>query len=61
MGLLGTKGFPGPPFLNYRKYASFSLHEVPYVPMSRFKQLLIREGRGSRDKGGTDHQPRLDA
>ena len=36
MGLLGTKAFLCP---------------LPWVPKGRFKPLLIREGRGCRDKG----------
>ena len=42
-----------PLFLDYRKLPSFSLHDLPWVPRGRFKQLLIREGRGCGDKGGT--------
>ena len=53
MGFLGTKAFLCPPFLDYRKQSSFSLYDLPWVPASGFKQLLIREGRGCRDKGGT--------
>ena len=30
----------------------FSLHDLPWVPKVRFKQLLIREGRGCRNQGG---------
>ena len=30
----------------------FSLHDLPCAPKGRFKQLLIREGRGCRDKAG---------
>ena len=33
--------------------ASFSLHDFPWVQMSRQKQLLIREERGWGDKGET--------
>ena len=36
MELLGTKAFLWP---------------LPWVPKCRFKQLLIREGRGCRDQG----------
>ena len=46
VGLLGTKAFCVPHFLDYRKQPSFSLHDLPRVPMGRFKQLLIREGKG---------------
>ena len=52
VGFLGTKTFLYPPFLGYRKQTLFSLHDLPWVPMVRFKQLLIREGRACRDKGG---------
>ena len=50
VGLLGTRPFCVPHFFDYRKQASFSLHDLPWVPylpiwMGRFKQLLIREGR----------------
>ena len=40
-------------FLDYRKKTSFSLYNLPWVPMGRLKQLLIREGTGCEDKGGT--------
>ena len=40
-------------FFDYRKQASFSIHEFPWVPLSRFKQLLIREGRGCETRGKT--------
>ena len=48
MGFLGTKLFLCPPFFDYRKYASFSLPDLPWVPKSRFKQMLTR----CRDRGG---------
>ena len=47
-GLLGTKPFFVPHFFDYRKQPSFSLHGLPWVPMCRFKQLLIREGKDER-------------
>ena len=31
----------------------FSLHDLHWVPNGRFKQLLIREGRGYKDRRGT--------
>ena len=31
---------------------NFSLHDLPWVPKGRFKQLLNREGRGHRDQEG---------
>lgn len=34
-----------PPSLDYRKQPSFSLHDFSFVSMSRFKELLIREGK----------------
>ena len=43
---LGTKPFCVPHFFDYRKQPSFSLHHLPWVPMGRSKQVLIREGRG---------------
>ena len=42
-GLLGTGTF----------LFHSSLHDLPGVPKARFIQLLIQEGRGCRDKGGT--------
>ena len=39
-------------FLVCKKKASFSFHELPWVPKGRFKQLLIREGRECRNKEG---------
>ena len=46
VGLLGTKPFCVFHFFDYTKQASFSIHEFPWVPINRFKQLLIRKGRG---------------
>ena len=51
-GLLDTKVFLCLLFLVCRKQASFSLHDLSWVPKGRFKQLLIREGRGCGDKAG---------
>ena len=31
-------------FFDYRKWPSFRLHDLPWVPMDKFKKLLIREG-----------------
>ena len=45
VGLLGAKTFCVPHFFDYRKQPSFSLHDLPWVPMDRFKQLLTREGK----------------
>ena len=45
MGLPGTKVFLCTPFCLNRKWASFSLQDLPGVPTERFKQLLIREGK----------------
>ena len=61
VGLLGTKAFLCPPFLVFRKWASFSLHDLPRAPRGRFRQLLIRKGRGSRareEPSRTIAQPR---
>ena len=44
VGFLGTKTFCVPHFFDYRKQPSFSLHDLPWVPIN--KQLLIRERRG---------------
>ena len=42
--LQSTKAFLSPVFLHYRKQASFSLHDLPWVPMGKFSsvQLLSR-------------------
>ena len=45
-GAPGQKALCVPCFLDYRKQPSFSLPDLPWVPMGGFKQLLIREGRG---------------
>ena len=52
----GSCGAPGhtrlsvSPFLIFRKWASFSLQDVPWVPRGRFRQLLIREGRDAETR-----------
>ena len=46
VGLLGTRPFCVPHFFDYRKQSLFSPHDLSWVPMGRFKPLLIREGRG---------------
>ena len=38
--------------ISYLQNKGFSLLDLPWVPKGRFKQLLIGEGRGCRDKGG---------
>ena len=48
--LLGTKAFLCPPFLVLRKWVWFSRYDLPWVPRDRFRQLLIEEGRGCKDK-----------
>ena len=50
MGLQGTKTFCVPHFFEYRKQPSFSLHDLPWVPVGRFKQLLIRQRRGCKTR-----------
>ena len=50
VGLPGTKTFCVPHFFDYRKQPSFSLHDCPWVTKGRFKQLLIRKGRGWKIK-----------
>lgn len=51
-GAPGCKAFLHPPFLHYRKQASFGLLDRPCLPSATFKQLLIRAERGRRDVGG---------
>ena len=46
------KAFLRPPFLHYRKQASFGFLDRPCLPSAAFKQLLIRAARGCRDTGG---------
>ena len=50
-GPCGTKAFLCPLVSICRRWVSSSLHDLPWVPTGRFKQLLIREGKGCRDKG----------
>ena len=50
VGLLGTKAFLGPPFLDYRKWASFSLQDLPCVPKGRYKQLETGGGVETRQE-----------
>ena len=57
VGILEAKAFLCTLFPDYRKQASFSLHDLPWAPRIRFKQLLIREGKGGGDKGETVVQP----
>ena len=45
-GVPRHKAFRVPHFFDYRKYPSFSFHDLSWVPRGKFKQLLIREGRG---------------
>ena len=42
-GTPGHKAFLCPPFYDYRKQPLFSFHDLPWVPVGRFKQLLVRE------------------
>ena len=44
-----------PLFLNHRKYASFRLQDLRWVPQGRFKQLLMREGGNAKTR---EEQPR---
>ena len=56
-GFLDTKPFCAPHFFDYSKQPSLSLHDLPRVPVSRFKQLLIWDGRGwMQDQGKTNSQ-----
>ena len=41
-----------PQFLVCRKYVSYKLHDLPWVPKGRFKHLLIRKGRECGGKRG---------
>ena len=43
VGLLGTKGFLCPPFLDYQKQSSFSLQDPPWVVTTRSTWLLSGE------------------
>ena len=45
-GAPGHKAFLCPLFFHYRKWTSFNLHDLPWVPVGRFKYLLIRKGMG---------------
>ena len=56
MGLLSTT-FYVPHFFDYRKQPSFSLYDLPWVPVGRFMQLLIREGRDVRPGRNSQEQP----
>ena len=46
MGLLGAKAFVSPISCFFRKQPSFSLQDLLWILKGRFKQLLIREGKG---------------
>ena len=50
-GLLGT-GLCVQCFFDYRKQPSFRSPDLSWVPMGRFKQLLIREGTGGDARPG---------
>ena len=57
VGILEAKAFLCTLFPDYRKYRSCclyppcTLHDLPWAPRIRFKQSLIREGKGGGDKG----------
>ena len=55
-GAPGHKAFLCPLFFHYRKWTSFNLHDLPWVPVGRFKYLLIRKGMGCWDRGGRNCQ-----
>lgn len=57
VGFLGTKPFCVPHFFDYRKQPSFILHHLPWVPVGRFKQLLIRKGMGDQGETNSPEQP----
>ena len=48
VGLLGTEAFLGPPFLDHRKWASFSLQDLPWIPKVRSRQLEKGGGAETR-------------
>ena len=50
VGLLGTEAFLGPPFLDHRKWASFSLQGLPWIPKGRSKQLEKGGGAETRQE-----------
>ena len=53
-----AQGLCVPHFFDYRKEPSFSLHDLPWSPMGRFKQLLNKEGRGDMRPGrNSQEQP----
>ena len=51
VGLLGTKAFLGPHFMFLGNGPPSASLTSPESPNGRFKQLLIRGGRGARDQG----------
>ena len=51
VGLLSTKPFHVTYFFDYRKQPSFSLQDLPWVSVGRFKQLSVRDWRGMWDQG----------
>ena len=54
LGSWTQKLFCVPQSFDYKKEASFSLHDLPWVPTGIFKQLLIGKGsEGTQDKGET--------
>ena len=55
-GAPGHKAFLCPLFFHYKKWTSFNLHNLPWVPVGRFKHLLIRKGMGCWDRGGRNYQ-----
>ena len=50
VGPLGAKPSCVPCFFDFWKQSSLSLHDLPWIPMGIFKQLLIRERRETREK-----------
>ena len=57
VGFLGTKPFCVSHFFDYRKQPSFILRHLPWVPVGRFKQLLIRKGMGDQGETNSPEQP----
>ena len=56
-GAPGQKAFLCSHFFDYRRQTSFSLHDLSWVSRGRFKQLLIREGRGCKTREKQSRAP----
>ena len=49
---MSTETQQEPVGLLYTEDFLFSLHDLPWAPKGRFKQLLIKEGEKCTDEGG---------